>query len=228
MMNYSTDHLDHNDRIDHQDHIDHYDHIDKNLLEETVLGHSLALMTSEQCFSPKRVDRGTLAMLSAVTLKPGQKVLDLGCGYGVVGIACAKAIGQENVVMLDIDAASIHLAKANAEANGLPGIRVIQSDGFNALDDTGFDMILCNPPYHSDFHVAKHFIEKGFNRLNVGGKMLMVTKRREWYKKKLVGIFGGVRILQIDGYFVFEAVKLNPQYACKKQKEKNHHEHNQS
>lgn len=189
-------------------------------IKETVLGYSLSLMTNEQCFSPKRVDRGTLAMLSVAKLEHGHKVLDLGCGYGVAGIACAKVIGQENIVMLDINATSIRLAKINAEANGVPCIRIIQSDGFRSFDDTGFDTILCNPPYHSDFSVAKHFIEKGFNRLCIGGKMLMVTKRQEWYKRKLVAIFGGTKIFQINGYFVFEAVKVQSQYTYKKQNER--------
>lgn len=186
-------------------------------IKETVLGQTLILTTDEKCFSPKKVDKGTHAMLSVAKLEHGQKVLDLGCGYGVVGIACAKVTGQENVVMLDINETSIRLAKVNAEANGVPCIRIIQSDGFRSLDDTGFDTILCNPPYHSDFSVAKHFIEKGFNRLCIGGKMLMVTKRREWYRRKLVAIFGGTTIFQIDGYFVFEAVKSQLQYAYKKQ-----------
>jgi len=66
--------------------------------------------------------------------------------------------------------------------------------------------------------VAKAFIEKGFNRLKLGGRMLMVVKRREWYKNKLISVFGGVKIHEIDGYYVFEAVKKSPNYAKRAQK----------
>ena len=65
------------------------------------------------------------------------------------------------------------------------------------------------------FTVAKRFIEKGFNRLKIGGKMYMVTKRKDWYKNKLISIFGGVRIHEIDGYYVFEAEKRSASYAGK-------------
>jgi 16S rRNA (guanine1207-N2)-methyltransferase len=60
--------------------------------------------------------------------------------------------------------------------------------------------------------VAKAFIEKGFNRLKIGGKMVMVTKRKDWYKNKLSSIFGGVRIYEINGYFVFEAERRSKYY----------------
>ena len=73
-----------------------------------------------------------------------------------------------------------------------------------------------NPPYHADFSVPKAFIEKGFNRLQIGGKMVMVTKRKEWYKNKLISIFGGVSITEIDGYYVFISEKRSADYAGQK------------
>ena len=64
--------------------------------------------------------------------------------------------------------------------------------------------------------LAKGFIEKGFNRLTKNGKMLMVTKRREWYKNKFIAVFGGVRIEERGGYFVFMAEKRSGRYAKSK------------
>ena len=78
-------------------------------------------------------------------------------------------------------------------------------------------MILSNPPYHTDFSVAKRFIEDGFKRLKVGGKMLMVTKRLDWYRNKLTSVFGGAMVYQEDGYFVFISEKRQP-YMAKKSK----------
>ena len=83
----------------------------------------------------------------------------------------------------------------------------------DSLDEAGFDLILSNPPYQSDFSVAKRFIEKGFNRLKVGGRMMMVTKRLDWYRNRLRAVFGGVRVEQVDGYFVFTAERRSLSYA---------------
>ena len=178
-----------------------------------VMGQRLELETRPGLFSPGHADRGTLAMLSCVEFKPGLRVLDLGCGWGIVGILAARLCGEENVVLADIEPLAVEVAALNAARNGVGGVKTSVSDGFGQLDDTGFDLILSNPPYQSDFSVAKGFIEKGFNRLNIGGRMWMVTKRRDWYRNKLTAIFGGVRVRPIDGYFVFEAEKRSAVYA---------------
>jgi len=183
-------------------------------INTTLFDFPMTFTTDDRCFSPKRIDAGTLAMLSRCRLSEGQKVHDLGCGYGVVGVACAKVVGAEHVYMSDVDAHAVALAKENANRNDVSHVHIIHSDGYKAFEETGFDVILCNPPYHSDFSVAKHFIEKGFNRLNIGGRMLMVIKRLEWYKRKYISIFGGVIIhREADGYFVLEAVKKDWKYA---------------
>ncbi len=182
------------------------------MIRVTIQGIDLMFETAPGLFSPDRIDAGTLAMLSAVTFAPGDKVLDLGCGYGVVGILAARLIGPGQVVMLDRDPRALVLARQNARLNGCEGVAFVLSDGFNSLDETGFSVILCNPPYHVDFSVPKHLIEKGFNRLTIGGRMLMVTKRRLWYENKFKSIFGGVRVHEIEGYFVFEATRRRARY----------------
>jgi len=188
------------------------------MISETINGIQLTFETDDSSFSPLHVDKGTLAMLSSISFSPSDKVLDLGCGYGVVGIFAAKLIGEQHVVMSDVDEKSVALSKKNAERNGVGGVKTVLSDGFHTMQDRDFTLILSNPPYHVDFSVPKHFIEKGFSRLKIGGKMYMVTKRRDWYKHKLIAIFGGVKIDEIDGYFVFCAEKRSAQYANAKRK----------
>ena len=164
-------------------------------------------------FSPSAPDRGTMAMLSVARFQPGLRALDLGCGWGLVGVLAAKLCGAENVALCDKDPMAVETARKNAEANGVGGVRLYVSDGLSGVDETSFDLILSNPPYQSDFSVAKRFLEKGFNRLKIGGTFYMVTKRKEWYKRKFIAIFGGVRIHEIDGYYVFEAQKRQQRYA---------------
>ena len=183
------------------------------LLQVEILGQQVSLETRPGLFSPEHVDRGTLAMLSHVKIASGMRIMDLGCGCGVVGIVAAKIAGEENVFMSDADPMAVATARRNAERNGVSGVHICVSDGFQSVDASGFDLILSNPPYQTDFSVAKGFIEKGFNRLKIGGKLYMVTKRREWYKNKLISVFGGVKIHETDGYFVFIAQRRSQRYA---------------
>ena len=183
------------------------------MFETEINGFALRFETAPGLFSPNEVDAGTRAMLECAVFSSEDKVLDLGCGYGPVGIAIAKMIGEARVTMCDVDPLAVALAKRNAKLNGVPGIRVLESDGFRGIDDAGYTLILSNPPYHTDFSVAKHFIEKGFNRLAVGGRMMMVTKRRDWYRNKLSSIFGGVMLREIGGYYVMTAEKRGTNYA---------------
>ncbi|MDE6406769.1 MAG: methyltransferase [Lachnospiraceae bacterium] len=173
----------------------------------TINGISFQMDTDHSLFSPNHMDKGTLAMVSNVEFQPGQKVLDLGCGYGAVGIYAAHVTGAENVTMTDIDPLAVVFAKRNAEYNSLPGIHVFQSDGLASVTEREFDLILSNPPYHADFSVPKKFIEEGFRHLKYGGSMVMVTKRYGWYKNKLKSVFGGVKVIEENGYFVFVSQK---------------------
>ena len=184
-------------------------------MQVDVLGVPIEFAPREGVFSPGAPDAGTLAMLRAARLQPGapEKVLDLGCGWGLVGIYCAKLLGQQSVTMLDVDPVAVECARANCLLNGLSDLRLIVSDAYDALDDAGFTLIMSNPPYHADFAVPRRFIEKGFNRLKLGGRLMMVTKRKDWYKNKLISVFGGVHIEEADGYFVFTAEKRSTRYA---------------
>ncbi|MBQ8164544.1 MAG: class I SAM-dependent methyltransferase [Clostridia bacterium] len=186
--------------------------------KENICGIECEFITSDKCFSPKSADRGTLAMLSVCRINDNETVLDLGCGYGTVGIWAAHFTAEENIYMLDINADALECARQNAAINGFPEINIIESNGYENLDRAGFDAILSNPPYHTDFSVAKMFIEKGFNRLKVGGRMYMVTKRLDWYRNKLTSVFGGVKVNEIDGYYIFTAEKRSSSMANKKKK----------
>jgi 16S rRNA (guanine1207-N2)-methyltransferase len=183
------------------------------VIQASISGVEFRFETAPGLFSPREIDAGTLAMLSRVALADDDKVLDLGCGYGAVGIYAATVVGPSRVWLVDKDPVAVDHARRNLELNGVEEATVVLSDGFHSLAEAGFTKILCNPPYHVDFSVPKHMIEKGFNRLAIGGSLWMVTRRDDWYRNKLRQIFGGVRVEAVDGYFVFEAVKTSASYA---------------
>ena len=180
------------------------------IIKEEINGIEVVCETGEYYFSPKGVDRGTRLMIETVPVADGDKVLDLGCGYGVVGIYAAKKLGGENVVMCDILEDAVALSTENLTRNGIEGVRVLQSDGLRSIEDRDFTLILSNPPYHTDFSVAKEFIEDGFRRLKVGGRMALVTKRLDWYRNKLKTVFGGVKVFEKEDYYIFLSEKRAP------------------
>jgi len=179
----------------------------------TVAGRELAfcLETESGLFSPRYPDPGSLAMLGQ--LDAGHldgPVLDLGCGYGLVGLTIAQLIDPALVTLTDIDPLAVATARQNASALGLTGLRVLESDGFQGLVNVvpdGFACILSNPPYHADFSVPRQFIAGAWRHLRPGGYLYMVTKRRTWYARRLEAVFGGFSLRLVDDYAVFVAEK---------------------
>ena len=189
-------------------------------IEQTIKDHNLTFETHPKLFSPSQADKGTLAMLEIINFTPDDKLLDLGCGYGIVGITAAKHMPPTSVYMSDISETALKYAAHNAKANNVEGIHTLNSNAYHNINETNFTIIASNPPYHADFSVPKLFIEKGFNRLAIGGKFYMVTKRKDWYKNKFIAIFGGVHIHEKNGYYIFEAERRTQNYNARSKPKK--------
>ncbi len=186
--------------------------------ETIIFGNSLSLVTTEKIFSPRGLDLGTKGMLDNIVVKDKAKVLDLGCGSGVVGVAIAKKIGGEFVTSVDISKEAVEITLKNASRNKIIGLRAFVSDGLKGVDENDFDLILSNPPYRTDFSVAKSFIELGYKKLNVGGQMVIVIKRLPWYKNKMTAVFGDVKVIEADGYYILSSQKRATQIKKKVKK----------
>ncbi|MBL0940979.1 MAG: class I SAM-dependent methyltransferase [Gemmatimonadaceae bacterium] len=157
-------------------------------------------------FSWEHLDEATAILASCLDVTTGESVLDLGCGAGVLGVLSALANGGGRVLMLDADSDAVRSAQRTAEAAGVAmGPRhaeVRASDVASAAGDERFDVVVSNPPFHlgkaTDLLVPAAFIDESHERLNSGGRLLLVANRTLPYERLIAERFGAVRTVH-DG-----------------------------
>ncbi|MTI96170.1 MAG: class I SAM-dependent methyltransferase [Firmicutes bacterium] len=169
-----------------------------------VRGVEVAVASLPGMFSPLGLDTGTKLMLETMDVPSGARprVLDLGCGTGVVGLVCSR-LGAGEVVYIDDDLIALTACRRNLAAAGADGL-IIHNHRPAAVQGE-FDLILTNPPYHTEYGVASSFLEFAARRLRLGGWLYVVVKKPDWYLRKLRTLFGGCRIIEGAGYTVLAA-----------------------
>ena len=170
------------------------------------------LYTAGGVFSPKRLDTGTRLLINTAVIKKGWKVLDFGCGYGVVGIAIKKMNPSVDIVLADINSRAIKLANMNLKLHHI-NAQAVQSDIFSnrKLDSMTFDTILLNPPQTAGKKICFRMIEESFTHLKKGGLLQLVARHQKGGKhlsKKMNEVFGNVHELAKGaGYRVYSSEK---------------------
>jgi len=180
---------------------------------ETYETHGLSIVGLPGVFSAGKLDRATALLLDTLAGQQmqGQRVLDIGCGSGVLG-AWAASRGAE-ATLLDADLQSVRSAEATLEASGLVA-RVLHSDVDAALSDNSYDLVLSNPPFHVGrgvvLDITAEFVLAAERRLRPGGRLVMVANEFLPYEKLLSG-WQDVQILaQHAGFKVLSAVRREP------------------
>ena len=177
-------------------------------LKVTLLGQSFTFLTDSGVFSKKMVDYGSQVLLNTLNFEKGKTLLDLGCGYGPLGISLAKVQGVKPT-MVDINNRAIDLAKQNAQKNGVEA-DIFQSDIYEKVNGT-FDYIISNPPIRAGKQVVHTIISESINYLKVGGNLTIVIQKKQGApsaKAKMEEVFGNVEILKRDkGYYILRSEK---------------------
>ncbi len=177
-------------------------------LKVTLLGQSFTFLTDSGVFSKKMVDYGSQVLLNTLDFEKGKTLLDLGCGYGPLGISLAKVQGVKPT-MVDVNNRAIDLAKQNAQKNGVEA-DIFQSDIYEKVNGT-FDYIISNPPIRAGKQVVHTIISESINYLKVGGNLTIVIQKKQGApsaKAKMEEVFGNVEILKRDkGYYILRSEK---------------------
>jgi 16S rRNA (guanine1207-N2)-methyltransferase len=163
---------------------------------------SVSLVSYPCLFAHGRLDAGTALLLEALPkeLKTGARVLDYGCGIGVVGLAVQTANPSAELDLIDFDSTATHAAKQN-----VPQARVLTADSLAAVHGKKYDLIVSNPPIHAgkgeDFTVLLRFLAEAAVSLAPGGALLFVVQATVPIKKELTKLFGQVEIAQSNKQF---------------------------
>ena len=176
---------------------------------------SFSFASDSNVFSKNNIDFGSRFLIDTVIADIQKNalagsLLDLGCGYGVVGIVLKRLFPHLKVTMTDINERALELAKENMRRNQVSDINIIHSDGWTELIDL-YDMILTNPPVRAGKKTVFSFYNGAFEHLKKNGRLYVVLQKKQGADSSIAyleNLFGNCCILEKDsGYRVFMAEK---------------------
>ena len=162
-------------------------------------------------FSPREIDAGSRLLIRYMQINEADIGLDLGCGYGPIGLTMAKLASQGKVYMVDRDFVAVEYAKKNVELNGLANCEAFLSNGFSHIpDDLKFDVIASNLPAHVGKELLYLLLSDAKKHLNRHGRLYVVTIAgiRAFIKRNFMEVFGNYKkVKQGKSYTVALAIK---------------------
>lgn len=184
---------------------------DRKAAEAVLRGFSLRLVTDAGVFSKNGIDYGSRVLIDAMELPSGAHVLDVGCGYGPIGLTAAKLVPDGHVTMIDINERAVELSRENAKANGITNVTIMQSNLLTEVNKRDFDVVLTNPPIRAGKETVHAIFDQAYDHLKVGGALWIVIQKKQGApsaKAKLESLFSRVNEVTKDkGYRIFKAVK---------------------
>ena len=196
----------------------HYFQDDPNLVSNIkeitfeINGITMKLLTDNGVFSKSNVDEGSYAFLKVLLpLDLGNTILDLGCGYGTIGLTLAKAHEEARITLADVNPRAVALCERNAGLLNLsPRVTILQSDIYEKIEGP-YDSIVVNPPIRAGKKVTYRMYEEAKQYLIDGGSLYIVIRKAqgaESASKYIETIFGNVTLLKREkGYYIYRATK---------------------
>lgn len=178
---------------------------------ETLRGRSFTFRSTWGLFSPRAIDEGTRLLVEHLDLAEDDDCLDLGCGYGPIGMAMASLAHKGQTLMVDKDFVAIIFSTRNVKLNGITNAEALLSNGFDQIPPgQRFDAIASNLPAKVGKELLSLYLHDARARLRPGGRLFLVTITglREFIKRNLEEVFGNyVKLKQGRAYTVARAVK---------------------
>ena len=168
------------------------------VFSDTLLGHPLTFHTTWGLFSPKAVDEGTRLLLDHLDIRPDERAIDLGCGYGPLGLAIAKSAPQGRCLMVDKDFVAVDYANKNARTNNILNAHAILSDGLRHVPRQTFTLAVTNLPAKTSKEHYYLFFNDIYEHLEANGRLyvVVISGLRQFIARAFEQVFGNHRKLK--------------------------------
>ena len=178
----------------------------------TLRGHTFTFETDAGVFSKSEVDFGSRVLIDTFEMPEVEgDVLDVGCGYGPIGLSIAKANPERFVHMMDINTRAIALAEKNAQVNGVQNVRIFESDGLASVGNVKAAAILTNPPIRAGKETIFRFYDESYEKLVEGGELWIVIQKKQGAPSTvshLEELFSEVDVVEKKkGYWIIRAIR---------------------
>ncbi|KRK90069.1 class I SAM-dependent methyltransferase [Lentilactobacillus sunkii] len=178
----------------------------------SLLGNNLTFTSDNGVFSKHTVDYGSRVLVKNINygIIPDGKLLDMGTGYGPIGISIAKAFPERQIDMVDVNELALELAKKNAADNQVKNVHIFESNIYEAISEK-YAAIFTNPPVRAGKKVVDEMISGAVDHLIDDGTLTVVLQKKQGApsaKKLMTELFGNCKILKRDkGYYILQSVK---------------------
>jgi len=165
-------------------------------------------------FSKNTIDFGSRLLIEAFQLAEDVKgdILDVGCGYGPMGLAAAFAYPERQIEMVDVNERALSLARRNAEVNNIHNVKIYESNTYDQVEtDKQFAAIISNPPIRAGKQTVHRILTEAYPHLVSSGTLTVVVQKKQGApsaEKKMLEVFGNVEVIVRDkGYWIIQSVK---------------------
>ena len=188
---------------------------EESLFTYSYDNHDLELVTDAGVFSKGKIDFGSDLLVKTFlkTYPPGptKNIIDVGCGYGPIGLMIAKVSPHHEVTMVDVNQRALNLSRKNKKRNRIDNVEVKESDGLSQVEDGTYDFVLTNPPIRAGKEVVHRILEEAYVKLKLDGELFVVIQKKQGMpsaKKKMQETFDNVEVLEKSkGYYILRSVK---------------------
>ena len=182
---------------------------DFQTLTVELLGQSMRFKTDRGVFSKNGIDYGSRVLLENYQPESAKSLLDVGCGYGTLGLTLAKKFDL-GVTMVDVNSRALDLCRQNAIDNAVSNSKIELSNIYESVSEK-YDAIISNPPIRAGKEVVHKILAGAFSHLNDGGHLTIVIQKKQGApsaQKKMEEVFGNCQLVARDkGYFILRSYK---------------------